>query len=366
MVSSLCWQQNQQAVFLIIGIASVCLILLTSKFGHQFILFSSLLFVVLGKAAPLQIYLLGLGISIPLSFGHSLRIIRGHIKHSICFLRDSQERFLQSQKSFKQYRTHLKEHLRCNSSGLRWIFKEMYPWHQILALHPVLPVLLFLNGFGNTPQNPLAQNVLLWVFVSFMLFILIRVFFKTLFLIGEAERYPEQVTFFIYLSFFLLLPMPMHIPASVLILIYQIAAYRSFYEQYQKSHTIIAKTQKHLVPLIQKYNEAHKTAFPIGHHFGALFFAGPLLQVPHYCINKDPKLISKEDNALILEHYPYPSKNLATLIQKYKVDYIFTSTQDLLAYKEQTQSTFFDDLKPLEQNGDFLVFAIESSRKEMS
>jgi hypothetical protein len=180
--------QNGLGVLLLIAIICGTLIFLSHRFTAQGFLFFSLFFSVIEKRLIyFEVFALSFILSIFLSKGFYLKVLRGHLGNLVFWYKNIKYRFYHQIKgSFKEHKTK------------DFIFKI---YNQFLKFPPF--VLLITNPWTSVPLymfflernfDPLTEKLLFWIIFSYTLAI-ITTWIPILRFLGEGQRYLELSAF---------------------------------------------------------------------------------------------------------------------------------------------------------------------------
>lgn len=180
--------QNNQLVFLLIGIISGALIFLSHRFTTQGFLFFSVFFTILDKnPVYLLVFALSFVLGLILSKGFYLKVLRGHLGNLIFWNKNVKYRFFHQIKgSYKDHKT---------KDFIFKLYNEFlkFPPFVLTITNPwTLPV--FYLFFFAKPSDPLLFRMLSWVMLSYVLSLLTTWIPKLRFL-GEGQRYLELSAF---------------------------------------------------------------------------------------------------------------------------------------------------------------------------
>lgn len=325
--------------YLFISILALALLLFTAKFGFQVFVFMSPLFLYLDYKNYLIITILGLFLAFIFSGGTVLQIIKYNIKHSIYYYKFSQKRVLYpSHIVLSKYIKELIFQMRIvkNNNNLSqfksWFYNQNFSIHLLFTsfLHIILIITIFLFKHKDEVLNTnlLFKYLFLITLLSLTLFFIMRN--KPFLFLGEAERYleytlPFSITFFVcysstisyaFIALYVLCVLIFFILGGFAEVIESLAIMNKEYTNWSK----IARTLKlspNSVVLPLNYSICKHIVFHIG-----------CKVLSYYPGSVDTKILPIEEIRFIYEDGGHNiSKNLASIIKKYKVNYIHTTKE---------------------------------------
>jgi len=322
------------------SIFAAAFIFFTTVFGIQVILFFQLILVFVIPYYPLVV-LASFLLSLLITWGRSWSILKINFQHSA---------FLFKSKLYYQklsLRTDLKIYIKAVLSFLNYlaslkILKLVHNFyfstshlHRLLFSFNTFLIIFYWSYFEK------YTFLYIWILASIVLFLLTKI--PILRFAGKAERYLE---FGIVPSFILISVCISENPKLIFMLIPftlfgLIGVYKynkEFIDNYTKENSEFVETKE----IFEAFNAKNKAGIIWTLHpflYRLMFYSKfPILGYFAGTINK--KKSSEAELADIMGNYPYPSYDLFTVTNKYKVDYIITKKQYLNQYLETAKINY--------------------------
>lgn len=322
------------------------LILLSSKFGAQVLLFFSLLVAVLTNCyLLLLIPVLGAGVGLIISKGHLTRVLYGSLRHSLLYKNVMQDRFV-----FTRARNDFSVIADCIRNGLHGDFKGFARSCYIILNHntyvillirnPILLLLICIMGmnFENLIFNTVIYFLICWVVASTIIFIMTSL--RPFLFLGEAERYleyslPAQVILLVFFFDLWAVYLPLVIVYCFLFYAATIIQLKLLDDSFDRS------IEENLFVWIRNNvkNERFLGIPAAGTQYELLYKTGN-------CIWQVPANLTCFSEADYLKLYPiahsYPPNDLSDIVDQYDIHYLLVNEQD---YKRNLCSGIHYDFK---------------------
>lgn len=327
---------SQSIVWLIISILAGGIAIITAKFTLQVLLFFGV-FISLFVSLKYILILCGCLIcSIIVSRGQSLRIISGHINHSIFYVSYLQKVFLYPHlNSFNHYIDSAKKIWNQHGSApkIYWLLiNERYPLHIFVTVFPQYFLVPFYVVVIRN-MSSLDKFMLAWVVAGLFCFVATKT--RLLLFLGEGERYLE---YSLYPSLYLALSLVLNSTQSVFNpLIYAWIAYsifcaRTYLRQYVIQHSKADECYEQTEQCFEILDKSKQgVVWPIGSfHYQTLYRSTNHPVLSH---GGNMQLSELDDIRLVYENYPYPSAKFVDILEKYKISYIVSDDAHIKHYK---------------------------------
>ena len=338
---------TQNFLVLALSLLAGALLIITSKFGIQVLVFFGIGFILFFESYYMLLLIGCFFLAFVGMRRKVLWVILGQIHHSLFYAKYLQAVFLYPWvKTLPSYFLGflgqvwqlLYEFRFWNA--IRWFFSERYFLHILMTNYPQF--FLFFYYVQQFPQmNILDHFFLVWMGLGLVWFLITTL--RPFLFIGEAERYLEYA---IFPSLFLLLKfLPEKLEGLIGVflvysILYALFALIQYQKQYRQKHEHFFEDKATLKSLNQleegvllpigpfHYQALSCTRFPILTHGG----------------NIDERLLSRDEFMLVYGNYPYPSERLLEIIERYKVEYIMSDPEFLDHYKRKIlkNPTLFD------------------------
>ncbi len=349
-------------------VAVVCgaLALTASKFTTQVLMFFGIGFAVFISPGYLLVLAGTFVVSIGISRGKVLRVLKGQIRHSIFYKKYTEKYFrgfLQADKnSLRRYGQTLRKLASLARQGkwapaLEWFYFERHALHQLLTVFPhcvVLGVLWLMH-----PEAAAGERfMMVWCLNGLACFVLTE--WKPLHFLGEGERYLEYALLpSLYLSVKWLLSADT--TALVAIVVYSTGIYGLTLYYFRKNFAPVHQRHAGLKDMFARHNRMPAgNILPIGNfHWLLLYFS--TMPVVTYYANKDETFVDPADFDLIYGNFPYPAKAFGRILADYRVDYIITDRAQLDYYTDyvlKDRATFECRTRLLLQADNVMIFAV--------
>jgi hypothetical protein len=349
----------------IICLISGSLIILTSKFGNQVLIFFGIFFSIFISYKYLVVIFFCFILALVIGRNHTLRIISGQLKHSLFYVKYLQKIFLYPNiHTTRDYFYNLISAMwglirhKKIINFINWFFNETYPLHLLITIYPqFLLIVLFFKDY----HNMIDLFILTWMGSGLVCFILTR-FIKQLMFLGEGERYLEYALYpsliftiktltgpYIYIIYlFLIFSM---ISAGYYQWLY-FDRFKSLDRNYLPNTALFSKLDKFPSGVIMPIGSIHwmtlfQSSFPVLTHGG----------------NINENLLSHDEFILLFGNYPYPSNNFKQILQRYKVEYIVSDDASITYYKKQIlkdPELFDSTLQLLDESSSLKIFNVKN------
>jgi len=177
--------------FFVVGILFATLLFVTHRFAMQSFLFITIFFTFyLNTTVFIQSYLIGFALTVIITKGYYLRVLKGHAYNIYFWINNLDYRFAH------QVRGIIKKQTKTDLVGKIYIFLAVFSPIAVFGLNPwsfssfIIIAAKYLNLF---PVSPLIFTFAVWI-IFFYLFGVIVLKTKYLMPIGEGQRYMEMAT----------------------------------------------------------------------------------------------------------------------------------------------------------------------------
>lgn len=329
---------NKDFFVLTVSLLSGALLIITSKFGSQVLVFFGIGFIlffetyyILLLAGCFLLALLGMR-------RKAGRVILGHIRHSLFYMKHLQAVFLHPLvKTFPGYCLVLLFQGWRLLNGFqfwnvsKWFFNERYFLHILITAYPQF-FLIFYYVQQFRMMNYLDHFLLLWMGLGLICFLITTL--RPFLFLGESDRYLEYTLFpslFLLVKF---LPKGLEgLIGAFLIysILYTFLALGQYQRQYRQNDEDFIKNEA----IFKSLNQLPKgVLFPIGpFHYQALYCTRfPILT---HGGNIDERLLSPDEFMLVYGNYPYPSEHFLEIVNRYQVSYIMSAPEFLNNYRKK-------------------------------
>lgn len=327
---------NQSLGWLIVSMLAGGIAIITAKFTLQVLLFFGLFISLLVSFKYLLLLCGCLIISIIVSRGQSLRIISGHIKHSIFYVSYLQKVFLFPHlNSLNHYIDGAKQIWRQSDSALKtyWLLiSERYPLHIFVTVFPQF-LLVPLYVVSIRRMSSIDKFMLAWVLAGLFCFVATKT--RQLLFLGEGERYLEYSLYpslYLALSLVMKASQSLFIPLIIAWIAYSIFCARTYLRQYV---TQFARANEYYEQTERCFEILDKSKpgviWPIGSfHYQALYRSKNHHVLSH---GGNMQMSELDDIRLVYENYPYPSAKFVDILEKYNISYIVSDDAHVKHYK---------------------------------
>ena len=347
-------------LWLLVGAAVVIgIIFISSKFTVQAILFISFIFSLLSWTVKLWLPIAAGFLLISLaSRGYALRVLAGHLRHSIFYKKFLLQNYL---RPTSQYRDLFQSLIRAIRHP--YILIKAFRTNSLLKLFSMMPwvIVLFPLAIKNSKSlesNSLLQVCLLWI-VSCGAVLCITSFNGMRFL-GEPERYLEisilPVSFLI--SFFLMQTRFLGIwVLFFLVALYALMAFVVIFSGARRGN-LWSVDQERLCQWLLKAKPSRVMTIPLK------MVSFLVYRTNHKGLNILTNISEKSQQRKFRELcpilYPYPDSDLKKLINEYELDLIVVH-KPTLAFLEMNNPDIhydFSDLKKEYENGSYVAYSV--------
>ena len=334
-----------------------------SKFSVQALLFFAPAFAIFVSPWYLALVAVAALAAVVLSGGRAWRVLVGHYRHSVFYVRHLQQIFLHpGAPTFAGYAGALLASLREARARrsihpfIEWYFREPHPLHLLLTVYTpflVLPFAAVLQGGA-----PAAGYLLAWSFAGLLWFAATRT--RPLRFLGEGERYLEHALFpaLLVAADFLLRSQPAwvygYLAYSAAAALYYAAAFRARHAESEAGHADATRA----FAVLDRMPPG--VVLPIGSlHWRTLYHSRfPVLTIGG---NVDLSLLPLEEFMLVYGRYPYPSADFAGILSRYDVRYIVSDQPHLRHYAEAilgSRQSFYDHVRALFDTPRLVVYQV--------
>jgi len=323
---------------LIVSLLSGAALMLTAKFGVQVLFFFGIFFSFFVYPSYAFLILGCFVTALILTWGHSWRIIKGHIRHSVFYFKHIQRVFIWPQlKTVRDYLFSLIESLRDTVRFrkwwrfVQWYYSERYFLHVLITVYPQF--VFFLSWVRRWEyMSSFEQFLMIWMGAGLFWFFLTS--FKWTLFIGEGDRYleyallPSLVLFTYYF-------MASHRYLIYGFLVYSLGSALYYLMVFVLGHRVDDQNYEVADAVFKKLNQSPEgTIWPIGpFHYQAL--VRTRFPVLSHGGNIDGGLLSPQEFMLVYGNYPYPSDDFVEIVKRYKVSYILGDRISLKYYREK-------------------------------
>jgi hypothetical protein len=318
---------------MILGMVFLSLVLLSSKFGSQAMIFIYvILAIILLNPYLLLILLGGYGIALLISLGHYLKVISGHVRHSRFYRRT----LVHKHSWAKQISASGGAIATQEKVGPKALAVSLLKNPIFFALtHAPLIVIILIAGimdFGAFSNEAVNLSLLAWVLASFIPVLVVSL--RPLRFLGEAERYLEYGV----IPLCALVPIILYELSSVglwiLLLVAFLWSMGLIWVNYRVSFKEFVSRPgdpEDLIEVLQRLNEIPSgnvlcvpitTSFALAYytHHGTLFWGG---NIPSEGFSSD------DFNFIFKDEFPFPSEDLDALVARYGIRHILVWKQSL-------------------------------------
>ena len=324
---------NNSKGWLLSGIMAGAVAIITAKFTLQVLLLFSIVFSLMISPYYLLVIFASIILSIVMSWGHSLKIIKGHYRHSYLYCTYLQKIFLNPHlNTFDQYIESAKKVWKQKGldAKMYWfLIVERYPVHLALTVFPQFLVLpLFIIHIDRLNNNEIF--LLAWALAGGIFFIVTK--WKPLLFLGEGERYLE---YSLYPSIYLMLTAyeSAQLYIFCLYLIYSGYAAIKYVKQYTKQYALQNEYYLQVDECFKQLDSMKKgVIWPIGSFHYQCLARSNVHDVLSHGGNMDSSEL--EDISLVYQNYPYPSNRIVDIVNKYSVKYIVSDNAHINYFKK--------------------------------
>lgn len=339
-------------------------VILGSKFSLQVLVFFSVAFALLVSPLHATPPLAGFDLAFALAPRRTAMTLRGHVQHSLFYVRDLQRIFLHShERGFMDYARNAKGQLagalasRSPRALVDWLFAERQALHLLLVafLPCVAAPLLALTRDGLTFHECFA---LVWVGAALVCFALTRI--RSLIFLGEAERYLEYALVpALWLCVAWLLPGST--PVLIAYLLFCAAAAVHFQGAYRRAYAGLEQQARGSEKLFGLLAERPSGCImPIGSfHWQTLYRSRfPVLTIG---ANIDANVLPRDEFMLVYGRYPYPSPEFDRILDTYGVRYIVSDADHIAHYTQSilgSAEVFHRRVRPLAAESGMVLYEV--------
>jgi len=375
------WEKD--AAFLVTSIFFAALVLLTSKFGAQSLIFFSIIVAILENSIIiLAVPISGVALAYVLSFGHYKDILIGWIKHLILYKKTISKlhpitkarndlgiikRVMTSFLTGEIYNT-TKILVKKLPKTDRYAFTELSYNELVKAIFEImcnntLIILITRNilllvviyiSYKNLElilSSKLLSFLLFWVIASFITFFLTS--FKPFLFLGEAERYLEySITAQVILFAIFVNNMVVVNSFVTYNLAYYIFTIFMIYTVH-KSRLTEEEAKSELLNWIKSKNIKNKNILTID----MTFYEIPLTTENYILRPSSLSVLSEDEFKEVFIEYPYPNVNLAKLVNKYKIDLICVKKKSLDYCIRRGWNYDFSQFIKVYENEEYVVYS---------
>ena len=337
-------------IWIISAAVSFLIFSISSKFSWQATFFITILLSLFEQSIFfIGFYASTFILSIILSRGYSLKVLKGLIRHS-CF--------------YKKY-------LSIKYFNLTNHYKSFFGTFRTSGLRKKLMLFLTNSIFKFISDNPLNLAILFlilaqgewgifhsWALTGIVLLFIIAL--EPLKFLGEPERYLE---FSIIPTFVILSTSPLPYPISVIIITTIAMLYLLhcvlFIRNYKNKHLTSHDMEDLLYFFTNK--EAHKTILTIPLRLS--FFLGYFTKNYKFVTllsNIGTKKLQENYKNLIPDYYPFPGGNLSSYIKQYKINYIVTDKERIKTFETSIDNKYYtlNNYKIVHENNSYVVYEV--------
>lgn len=365
-----------------VAIGSVVLILVTSRFTNQVLLFISAGLLMFGVPSMALLVTAGYALAYPLTGGRVHTILSRHISYLSIYRKRFQKAVVgKRRKDFSSYITHARQLtgnfianagalLRNIRAGriqfvqgaldfLRWVFSEDYKPHLFIVAFPHLVIAAIVLGTTGSVADGAGSEVwkVVLLVVASSIFCFGVTLFKKLYFIGEPERYLEHT---VILQLFVLVIAVQEIEVYIILFIYGLLHYFFSVSHLERLSTDWKRIWEDLPVVLAQVDKADANIYCLGQlEWPTLYFT----RKSHVYANiNDEKCERHEDMVPLFGDYPMPTIGLDELVKRYPVDYVITSRFFQKEYENKFCSRVFMEglLTIVAENGDFLAYEVSS------
>jgi len=341
---------------ILISIITGSLLIITAKFGNQVLILFGVIFSFFIHQY-LIILILTFIVSILLTKGNALVVLKGQVNHSIFYFKYMQAIFLWP--NFKNLSSYIKNiaNLKGLKNSIVWFYTEQYSIHLIFTVFFLYVYCIFyLLIYGMSDSN--LFFLVIWSLIAFSWFILTKT--KFLAFLGEGERYLEYALFptillFVIFSYsntlLIVFSLVYSSIASIFYVCYYLKVYGPTYDNAYKESEIVIKHLKDLKSGV---------IWPIGSfHFEILYRSS--FDILTHAANIDEHFLKPDEFKLVYGNYPYPSQNYDDIIQRFNIKYIYSNQLSFYKYQNEilkTPNEFNKDLMEIIKTPNYILYQV--------
>lgn len=357
-------------IALMISLFAGAALIISAKFGNQVLIFFGIIF----SLFVTHYYLLMLCgcfvISMALSRGQTIRVIKGQIRHSMFYVKYLQKVYLwpHARTIINYFQSAVFYILNLFRNGrvwqiIQWYYSENYILHLFLTVYPQF---LFFPLFSFYTQGAGVEKFLLiWMGAGLFFFLLTKL--KWVKFLGEAERYLEYALFpslFFVTEYLLLVNRKEIIYVLLLYSLFSAICYGiSFYILHKKIDYDFGGTEA----FFEKLNSMSPgVIWPVGSYNWQTLYRSKFPVLTMGC-NIDESLLSQDEFMLVYSNYPYPSSNFREIMSQYDVKYILSDRNTLRHYAEHITDQpheFYSFINLLFETPTISVWAVKNNMKK--
>lgn len=333
-ISSLFFLSSGNPVNLLISTVLLSFVFLSSKFGAQVVFFLyPVMAVVLLSPYLLLVLLGGLGLAVLISKGHYIRILAGHVRHTVFW------KVLVTRHTMTKQYSGLGKALSESRKGglsLRQVASRLLKNQMIFALvhSPLLFVLLLIVLVQPDVilNDKLLLSMFVWMVVSFVVALFTSI--RPLRFLGEGSRYLEYstiplcalvaMTLFEINNLYLWILLSIAFVYSILLIWVNYGVSRRFFvempgnpedaEEMFQSMNEIPNSLVLCIPVSACFSLAYKTSHK------SLYWGG----------NIPPKPFSSEDFDFIFgDEFPFPKKDIGPIVSRFEITHVLVEKRSL-------------------------------------
>lgn len=349
--------------WIVLAVAAVAPLSLTSKFANQAVLFLSAGLCLFGDFIPLGACAAGWAVAGVLTGGSAYRVLYGQTKYSIFYFRYLQRRYLwPAHRSPLGYlRTLAGSILKRGARFPLWVFEERYFAHLLVFAFPQFLVLtwMLLQMRGPLLADPAAASLLRalgpWAAASLGWMLLTSC--KPFLFLGEAARYAE----FTIMPQMLLLTAcarALDLPwAARGILIFSGIAYLFHLKIYSELAREPSAAYEKLLPMLEKIDAEDARVYAVGTYFWHILYGTRKARVLTP-VSNDEDVLPREEWDAPFGNYPYPAMKIEELVRKFGLTHVIASEASIARYETLLEDRAFSEgrLKLLSRDGDYAVY----------
>lgn len=332
--------------FLLISLLAGSVLVITAQFSSQVFIFFGILFCLFISPYYFLLILGSLLLSIVLTKGKTLDVLKGHVKHSTYYYQELQHiinipRIVTLRKYIRNVISALGYLVRFQPLNfLQWYFRrETYYLHLLITTVPQFIVIIFI--LPEILSLSVNRFLLVWAAAGLVWFFITK--YKKFLFLGEGERYLEYALFpsvFLTVQYLLI----HNVTIALYIWLGYLTCCTLFYS-WQYLNTTIDDFDITERLFIKLNSMPEGVIWPIGWFNWQTVYRAKFPVLSHGQ-NMDIKHLPLEEFRLVYGNYAFPSEHYREIIERYKVSYIITSRDALDHYllKIVKQSEGFSSL----------------------
>lgn len=333
------WSLNGDWRFGLAGALSAALVLLSSKFAVQVLLFFSAVACPFGFFEPVASFAAGTVVAFVVTGGLAVRIWVGHIRHSQFYCRHLQERFLfPNLPTLQTMWTGLRGALNQRSAAALtdWFCREKYtPW-LIMFWFPIVWATFAGMLINDGPW--LDKSLLAWLAAAVVC--CVGTHTRRLRFLGEPERYLEVSMLMCVVGLIALSPSATVVVA--LLVWYTLLAVVSVW-YYARLYAFMSSVNRDFLPLLRPLDRPENRILHVGTLHNLLLHAFERAGIVYHAVNVDESRLSWEEYSLAFGKYPFPCASLGELREKYGLTHVVTSHTYLERFRNNSPCDSFTE-----------------------